>query len=431
MASFDLLIHNTSEILSVQGEPGQPAEQVLTPIPRGALGVSNTQIAYLGPAADLPPDGVGPRTQVIDALGGFVGPGFVDPHTHLVFAGERSREFELRCGGATYRQIAESGGGIASTVQATRAASEDELVELGRRRLWTILEQGVTCAEGKSGYGLSLSQELKMLRAIRRLSRVQPVELVATLLCAHSIPQELKPERERYVDACVREIIPAAAEAGLAKFCDAFVDESAFTAEEARRVLRTGANHGLIPRLHADQLADLATAELAAELRAASADHLEHVSESGIEALAQANVAAVLAPVSTLFLRQGRYAPGRRLIEAGVNVALATNFNPGSSMSENLALTLGLSCLCNGLSPAEAYWGLTRGAALALRRFDLGRLTLGGMADVVVFGCRSYRHLPYHLAINHVRWVLKGGVAVVRADQQPLCDSAGEQASFD
>jgi len=431
MGSFDLLIHNASEILSVQGELGDPADQALTPIPRGALGVSNAQIAYLGPAADLPPDAVGPRTQVIDALGGFVGPGFVDPHTHLIFAGERSREFELRCSGATYRQIAESGGGIASTVQATRAASEDELVELGRRRLWTILEQGVTCAEVKSGYGLSLSQELKMLRAIRRVSQVQPVELVATLLCAHAIPQELQPERDRYVDACAREIIPAVAEAGLAKFCDAFVDESAFTAEEARRILRTGANHGLIPRLHADQLADLATAELAAELRASSADHLEHVSESGIEALAQGNVAAVLAPVSSLFLRQGRYAPGRRLIEAGVNVALATNFNPGSSMSENVALTLGLSCLCNGLSPAEAYWGLTRGAALALRRFDLGRLTLGGTADVVVFGTRSYRHLPYHLAINHVRWVLKSGVPVVRADPQPLCDSAGGQASFD
>lgn len=431
MASFDLLIQNASEILSVQGEPGDPADRALTPIPRGALGISNGRIAYLGAAADLPPDAVGPRTQVIDALGGFVGPGFVDPHTHLVFAGERSREFELRCGGATYRQIAEAGGGIASTVQATRAASEDELVELGRRRLHTMLEQGVTCAEVKSGYGLSLTDELKMLRAIRRVSRLQPVELVPTLLCAHAIPPELKPERERYVDACVREIIPAAAEAGLARFCDAFVDESAFTAEEARRILRAGANHGLIPRLHADQLADASTAELAAELRASSADHLEQVSESGIEALAQGNVAAVLAPVSSLFLRQAKYAPGRRLVEAGVNVALATNFNPGSSMSENLALTLGFSCLGNGLSPAEAYWGFTRGAALALRRFDLGRLVLGGTADVVVFGCRTYRHLPYHLAINHARWVIKGGVAVVRADPQPLCDSAGGAAGFD
>ncbi len=431
MAAFDLLIQNASEVLSVQGEPGQPAEQALTPISRGAVGVVNACISYLGGARDVPPDAVGPRTQVIDALGGFVGPGFVDPHTHLIFAGERSREFELRCRGASYREIAHSGGGIASTVQATRAASEDELVELGRRRLWTLLEQGVTCAEVKSGYGLSLGQELKMLRAIRRLSSIQPVELIATLLCAHAVPDELKPERNRYLDICVGEIIPAAAEAGLARLCDAFVDESAFSREEARRVLRAGANHGLIPRLHADQLSDGATAELAAELRASSADHLEHVSQAGIEALSRAKVAAVLAPTSTLFLRQRTFAPGRQLVDAGVTVALATNLNPGSAMSENVSLTLGLACLGNGLAPAEAYWGMTRGAALALRRLDLGRLTMGGPADLVVFGCRSYRHLPYHLGVNHARWVLKGGRAVVKGDPHPLCDSSGQQAGFD
>jgi imidazolonepropionase len=431
MPAFDLLIQNSSEILCLQGEPGESAEQALTPIPGGALGVANGRVAYLGPASGVPSDAVGPRTQVIDALGGFVGPGFVDPHTHLIFAGERSREFELRCRGASYHEIAQAGGGIASTVQATRAASEDELVDLGQRRLWMLLEQGVTCAEVKSGYGLSLGQELKMLRAIRRLSSIQPVELIATLLCAHAVPEELKPERDRYVDSCIREIIPAVAEAGLARFCDAFVDQSAFTAEEARRILRAGANHGLIPRLHADQLGDLATAELAAELRASSADHLEHVSDAGIEALGQANVAAVLAPTSTLFLRQPKFAPGRRLLSAGVNVALATNLNPGSAMSENVALTLGLACLGNGLSAAEAYWGATRGAALALRRLDLGRLTVGGSADAVVFGCRSYRHLAYHLGINHARWVLKSGRAVVKSDPQPLCDSARQHARFD
>jgi imidazolonepropionase len=262
-----------------------------------------------------------------------------------------------------------------------------------------------------------------MLRAMRRLSLVQPVELVPTLLCAHAIPDELKSERQRYVDSCVAEIIPAVAEAGLAKFCDAFVDEAAFTTSEARRILAAGANHGLIPRLHADQLSHTGGAELAAELRASSADHLEHASDEGIEAMAQANVSAVLAPVSTLFLRQSAFARGRRLRAAGVNVALATNFNPGSAMSESVSLAAGLGCLGNGLSAAEAYWGLTRGAALALRRFDLGQLTVGGAADVVVFGCSSYRHLPYHLGINHARWVLKKGQVVVRSDLQPLCDS--------
>jgi imidazolonepropionase len=426
MPAFDLLIHNTSEILCLQGEPNDPAEHALTPIPSGALGAANGRIVYLGPSKSIPRDAVGPRTQVIDALGGFAGPGFVDPHTHLVFAGDRSREFELRCKGTSYLEIARAGGGIASTVRATRAASEDRLVELGQRRLWTLLEQGVTCAEVKSGYGLTVGHELKMLRAIRRLASIQPIELVPTLLCAHAVPEELTSERGRYVEACIQEIIPAAAEARLAKFCDAFVDEGAFSREEARRILRAGANHGLIPRLHADQLTDSHSAELAAELRASSADHLEHISGEGIEALAQANVSAVLAPTSTLFLRQETFAPGHRLIEAAVNVALATNLNPGSAMSENVALTLGLACLRNGLSPAEAYWGATRGAALALRRLDLGRLTVGGTADFVVFGCQSYRHLPYHLGVNHARCVVKSGRAVVRSDPQPLCDSSGQ-----
>ncbi len=405
----------------MDGQLGDAAEQALSPIPAGAVGIANGRITYLGPGSAVPKDALGPSTQLIDALGAFVGPGFVDPHTHLVFAGERSAEFELRCGGATYLDIARGGGGIHSTVRATRAASEDELVDLAARRLSTLLAQGVTTAEVKSGYGLSPGQEIKLLRAIRRLSSVQPVELIPTLLCAHAIPEELGPERSRYVDVCIREIIPAVAEAKLATFCDAFVDESSFTAEEARRILRAGNEHGLIPRLHADQLSDSRSAELAAELRASSADHLEHVSAAGIEALKAANVSAVLAPTSTVFLRQERFAPGRRLLEAGVNVALATNLNPGSAMSENVALTLGLACLGNGLSAAEAYWAATRGAALALRRTDLGRLTVGGVADVVVSGCSSYRHLPYHLGINHARWVLKSGRAVVSSEPRPLC----------
>ena len=421
MPALDLLIHNTSEVLCLSSELGLAPEQALSPIPAGAVGVANGRIAYLGPGSVVPREAIVPSTQVIDARGGFVGPGFVDPHTHLVFAGERSTEFELRCRGATYLDIARAGGGIHSTVRATRAASEDELVELASRRLSTLLAQGITTAEVKSGYGLSLDQEIKMLRVIRRLSTAQPVELIPTLLCAHAIPEELGPSRSRYVDICVGEIIPAVAEAKLATFCDAFVDESAFTAEEARRILRAGDDQGLIPRLHADQLSDGRSAELAAELRASSADHLEHVSDAGIEALKAANVSAVLAPTSTVFLRQQRFAPGRRLLEAGVNIALATNVNPGSAMSENHSLTLGLGCLGNGLSAAEAYWAATRGAALAVRRPDLGHLTVGGVADLVVSGCSSYRHLPYHLGINHARWVLKSGRAVVSAEPRPLC----------
>src|SRR5262249_7518846 len=308
-----------------------------------------------------------------------------------------------------------------STVRATRAASEDELVELAAPRLSTLLAHGITTAEVKSGYGLSADQEIKMLRVIRRLSALQPIELIPTLLCAHAIPEELGGRRSRYVDLCLREIIPAVAEAKLATFCDAFVDESSFTAEEARRILCAGGEHGLIPRLHADQLSDLRGAELAAQLRASSADHLEHVSAAGIDALKAADVSAVLAPTSTVFLRQGRFAPGRRLLEAGVNIALATNLNPGSAMSENMALTLGLACPGKGLSPAEAHWSATRGAPPAPPRPDPGRPTVGAVADLVVLGCSSYRHLPYHLGINHARWVLKSGRAVVSAELRPLC----------
>src|SRR5215471_2944201 len=254
MPALDLLIHNTSEVLCVSGELGLAAEQALSPIPAGAVGVANGRIAYLGPGSAVPGEAVAPSTQVIDSRGGFVGPGFVDPHTHLVFAGDRSTEFELRCHGATYLEIASAGGGILSTVRATRASSEDELVALALPRLRRLLEQGVTWAEVKSGYGLNLEDELKMLRVIQRLGREQPITLIPTLLCAHAIPEEMRNQRDRYVRTCINEIIPAVAEAGLAKFCDVFVEEGAFTVAEGQRVLAAGLDAGLIPRLHANQL---------------------------------------------------------------------------------------------------------------------------------------------------------------------------------
>jgi imidazolonepropionase len=349
---------------------------------------------------------------VLDAQGQLVGPGFVDAHTHLVFAGERSAEFDLRCQGATYLQIAQAGGGIASTVRATRAASEEELVQLALPRLQRLLEHGITTAEVKSGYGLDVENELKMLRVVRRLSALQPVELVPTLLCAHAVPEEYRGRSEAYLELCQKEILPAVAQEGLARFCDVFVEEGAFTPEQARRLLGAARDLGLRPRLHVDQLTAKGGAELAAELGAATADHLEQVSEAGIHALAGAEVTAVLVPTSTLFLRVRPYAPGRRLREAGVNVALGTNLNPGSAMSENLPLALGLACLENGLTAAEAFWAATRGAALALGLNTYGRLAVGDPANLVIFSCSNYRHLPYHLGINHARIVIQGGHVV-------------------
>jgi imidazolonepropionase len=417
MEPLELIVRNTSEVLTVEGSHREPAEQALTPHPRACVGVRGGRIAWVGAEAELPPGAVDPHTEVLDAQGGMVGPGFVDPHTHLVFAGERSAEFDLRCQGATYLQLAQAGGGILSTVRATRAASEEELLRLALPRLQRLLEYGVTTAEVKSGYGLDVENELKMLRVVRRLSALTPVELVPTLLCAHAVPEEFKGRREAYVELCEREILPAVAREGLARFCDIFVEEGAFTRDEARRLLTAAKALGLRPRLHGDQLTSGGGAELAAELGAATVDHLEHVSEAGIRALAAADVTAVLVPTSTLFLRMRPYAPGRKLRDAGVNVALGTNINPGSAMTENLPLAMGLACLENGLTAAEAYWASTRGAALALGLPSQGRLAVGDMADLVIFSCSNFRHLPYHLGTSHSQVVLKGGRVVMRAER--------------
>ncbi len=420
MQTLELLVRNTSEVLTVEGSHTEPAERALTPQPNACIGVRRGRVQYVGPEGGLPTGAVGPSTRVIDAHGQFVGPGFVDPHTHAVFAGERANEFDLRNQGATYLQIAQAGGGIASTVRSTRFAGEEDLIRLALPRLQTMLEYGITTAEVKSGYGLNLQDELKILKVVQRLSALQPLELVPTLLCAHAIPEEYREWREAYMDLCIREIIPAVAEQGLARFCDVFVEEGAFSLAEARRILVAAKKLGMKPRLHADQLTSNGGAELAAEVGAATADHLEHVSDAGIRALAEAGVTAVLVPTSTLFLRVRPYAPGRKLREAGINVALGTNLNPGSAMSENLPLAMGLACLENGLTAAEAYWAATRGAALALGLNTYGRITVGDPANLVVFSCSNYRHLPYHLGINHARIVIKDGHVVVE-NERALC----------
>ena len=339
MASFDLVIRNTSEVLTLEGE----APDALGPLPRGVVGVAAGKVVFLGEESALPPGAVGPQTQVLDAEGGFVGPGFVDAHTHLVFAGERAEEFDQRNQGIGYLEIARAGGGIRATVSAVRRSSEQQLVDLARPRVRRLLAHGVTTAEVKSGYGLSLADELKMLRAVRQLGEEEAVTLVPTLLCAHAIPEEHQSDRAGYLRLCAEQIIPQVARESLAGACDVFVEEGAFTVAEARALLGAARRSGMVLRLHADQLTCSGGALLAAELGARSADHLEQVDAAGIAALARAKVVAVLAPVSTLFLKVRPYAPGRRLIAAGVQVALATNVNPGSAMSENVGLTLGLA----------------------------------------------------------------------------------------
>ncbi|MEW5737375.1 MAG: imidazolonepropionase [Myxococcota bacterium] len=407
MEPFDLIVHNTSEVLTCDGDWRGKAEDALAPIRQGAVGISGGRIAWLG--TNPPKGSVSGHTKEIDARGGFVGPGFVDCHTHVVFAGDRSEEFEARCQGKTYLEIAQAGGGIARTVRATRDATAEQLIALALPRLERLSRHGVTTAEVKSGYGLTVESELKLLEVVRALGDRQPVSLVATVLGLHALPPGFEGPREAYVREVIDELLPKVAKASLARFCDVFVEQSAFTHDEARACLEAAKAQGLFPRLHVDQLTANGGAQLAAALGAVTADHLEQISAQGIAALKASGTVAVLAPTSTLFARARPFAPGRALRDAGVPVALCTNVNPGSSNSENVFLAMGLACVENGLSPAEAYLGFTRVGGLALRDESLGRLVVDGPADLVIFNADSYRALPYHFAMNDVAHVVKAG----------------------
>ena len=359
-----------------------------------------------------------PGVPRLDGSGRCLVPGFVDCHTHLPWAGTREHEFSDRLAGKTYQEIAAAGGGILSTVRSTRAASEDELVANTRARLARMLEWGTTTAEVKSGYGLELEAELKQLRAARRAAADQPVEVVTTLLAAHEFPPEHRADaaaREAWVREICERITPAAAEQGLATFCDVFCERGVFEVDQARRVLEAGRRHGLVPRLHADEFADSGGAELAAELGAASADHVLAVSEAGVEAMARAGVAAVLLPGVSFFLRKPHYAPARRFVEAGVPVVLATDCNPGSSHTESLPMILWLGIFRLGLSIEESLTAVTLNAASVLgqgRR--LGSLEVGKDADAVLLDGPNLDHLGYHFGVNPVVAVVKAGSVVHR-----------------
>lgn len=368
-----------------------------------AVGVRGGVIGFVGPRDEAPA-----AAETIDLDGGLLTPGLVDPHTHLVFAGDRAGEYAERATGTSYLEIAARGGGIARTMHATRAASVETLMALARPRVDQLLACGVTTAEVKSGYGLSAAAERKMLEVVRRLDAEHPIDLVATFLGAHTVPPDA--ERGRYLDAVVGEMIPAVAEAGLAEFCDVFVEEGAFSAAEGRRVLEAGLKYGLRPKVHADQLSPGGGAELAAAVGAVSADHLEHVSRGGIEALAAAGTVAVLLPGAAMFLGSDDRAPARALAAHGVPVALSTDCNPGTCHSTNLLLmlTLGMSRL--GLSPAEVLDAVTRHAARAVGREDVaGRIAVGRPADLAVYDVPSHRHLPYHFGVLPTRAVYKAG----------------------
>ena len=415
MKPADLIIENATQILTLKaGKGAAKAEERLAIVTEGSIVMAEGRIIWVGPRHQISQQvdlSLNPRR--IEASGKIVLPGFIDAHTHLVFAGTREKEFELRLQGATYQEIAAKGGGIKSTVQKTRQAGKEELFQVGKRHLDQMLSLGTTTVEAKSGYGLSTKDEIKMLEVLRDLDRAHPVDVVPTFMGAHEIPPEYAGKKDDYVRLVREEMIPAVAQNKLAVFCDVFCEQGGFSPEESRQILQAGQRFGLQAKIHADELTSLGGAELAAELGAVSADHLLFASNGGMERMAEKGVVATLLPGTAFFLFLGRYAAARKMIEKGVTVALASDFNPGSCMTQSLPLITTIACTQMRMTPAEAILGITLHAAMALKKEkDVGSLEAGKQADLVILDIPDYRHLSYHFGVNHVWKVIKKGTVV-------------------
>jgi imidazolonepropionase len=354
-----------------------------------------------------------PDAEGIDGKNCLALPGFVDPHTHPVFFKTREEEFEMRIQGKSYEEIAAAGGGIRNSVRAFREASFEEIAKLTYHRISKFLEYGTTTIEAKSGYGLSLEDEVKALRILKKLSQLIPITIVPTFLGAHEIPDEHRNNREKYIDILINEMIPAVAEEKLAVFCDVFCEKDVFTVEESERILMAAKDHGMIPKLHADELHYTGGAELAAKVKAISADHLLKISDKGIEAMNEAGVIPVLLPGTAFFLGKKDYAPARKMIESGLPVALATDFNTGSSMTQNMQLILSIAAINMKMIPAEAVGAATINSARAIgMEKEVGSIEVGKKADVILLDIPDYKYLPYHYGINHVKMVIRHGQIV-------------------
>ena len=439
---MDLIIQHIAQLVTLAGPAQNPSPKAfgegqgrgqkpragkamsdLGIIEDGLVAMRDGIITAVGKTSELKPT-VSMRhdTKVIDAEEQVVMPGFVDCHTHLVYAGSREAEFEMRACGATYQEIAAKGGGIRSTVRATRAATKPELHQSALQRLSRMLLWGTTTAEAKSGYGLSTESEIKILEVIRDLGRTQPVELVPTFMGAHEFPEEFRKtkaeykneiDREGYIKLICEEMIPQVVEQKLAEFCDVFCDQGVFTPAEAERILEAGANYELISKIHADELAQVGAAEVAGKVHAISAEHLLYPSQSGLELMRDAGTIAVLLPGTSLTLKK-QYAPARKMVDMGIPVAIATDHNPGTCTIEAMPMVIGLACLNLGLTPAEALCAATYNAACAVDRCDkIGSVEVGKQADLLILDIPNYRYLPYHFGVNYIATVVKQGKIVV------------------
>ncbi len=402
-----ILIHNCSQLLTF-------ADAGLGLVAQGAVRIRAGRIADVG--TDLTPQ---PGEQVLDARGCVVMPGFVDPHTHLVFAGWRAEEFEMRLAGKSYKEIAEAGGGILNTVRRTRAAGFEELYRSARERLEEALSWGTTTLEIKSGYGLELETELRMLEVARWLEQEGPIRIVPTFLGAHAVPKET--DKEAYIRQIVEVMLPRVAEKKLARFCDVFCENFVFNAIESRQILAAGKRFGLLPTVHADEIESSGGAELAAEIGAVSASHLLQPSERGLRMMAEQGVVAVLLPGTCFFLQEQHRSPVNRMRELGITMALGSDFNPGSCTLLAQPLVAQFGCIYYGLTITEALRGITINAARALKlEAEAGSIEMGKSADVVITDVPDYRHLIYRLGHNPVQLVLSQGRVVYTREKGVL-----------
>jgi imidazolonepropionase len=408
-----------SQLITVRGGTKEPkrAQDMsdIGIIEHGSVVVENGLITFVGSdvEAERYVHTLNGHITTIDASGKIVTPGLIDAHTHIVFGGSREKELEMRLNGAKYIDILKAGGGILQTTTSTREATEEQLIQETSKRLNRFLQYGVTTVEAKSGYGLTLEDELKQLRAAKKLNEKHPVDLVSTFMGAHAVPVEYKENPDEFVRLVIEEMIPRVAEENLAEFCDVFCEEGVFTVEQSEQILEAGKVYGLKPKIHADEIVQFGGAELAAKVGAVSADHLLQASDEGIKQMAKSGVIAVLLPGTAFFLME-KPANARKMIEAGVPVALSTDRNPGSSPTESLPFIMNLACLTMKMTPAEVLTACTINAAHAIGRADeVGSIEVGKKGDLVLFDAPNYQTLQYNYAVNLVDTVIKKGQVIV------------------